>query len=310
LIAGLLTACVRAADTKNSSVMARYIMGSFYEKTGDLESAIAEYQAALKQDQQNARIHLSLGSAYLKKNDIPKAIEELRRASEFDPEAVEPHAILALLYFSQEDPQSAGKEYETALSKAAQLDPSNIAIYKSLGMVYLHNKDYAAAENAFDLILKLAPQDEEVLFYLANIYDETGRRDLVEGTLKKALEADPDYAQALNYLGYRYAEEGRHLPEALKLINKALAQEPDNGAYVDSLGWVYFKQGKIRDAIVHLERARTLLEDPVIYDHLGDAYLKLQDPVKAREHWEKSLELDPDNEQVKSKLEKHKARSP
>ncbi|HQJ15711.1 MAG TPA: tetratricopeptide repeat protein [Candidatus Omnitrophota bacterium] len=303
-----MSACVRAADTKTASAMARYISGNFYEKTGDLDRAIQEYKAALKQDYENGRIHLSLGSAYLKKNAIPQAIEELRLASRFDPEAVEPHAILTLLYFSQEDQQAAGREYETALSKAAVLDPSNTAVYKSLGMVHLHNKNYAQAENAFKLILELTPKDAEVLFYLANIYDETGRDELVEDTLKKSLEADPDYAQSLNYLGYLYAEQGRLLAEALKLINKALAQEPDNGAYVDSLGWVYFKQGRVKEAVEVLERAKTLLEDPVIYEHLGDAYFKLKNVPKAIENWEKAAELDPEKKEVRAKLEQHRPR--
>jgi tetratricopeptide (TPR) repeat protein len=295
-----------AADTKASEVMSRYILGSIYEKTGDIDKAIPEYQRALKQDPRNSQIHLSLGTAYLKKNNVPKAIEELNLASKLDPEAVEPHAILALLYFSQENTTAAGQEYETALTKASQLEPSNIAIYKSLGTVYLHNKNYPAAENTFKLILGLTPRDAEALFYLANVYDETGRDQLVEQTLKKSLEVDPDYVQSLNYLGYYYAEQNRSLAEAEKLVKKALAREPDNGAFVDSLGWVYFKQGKVREALLELEKAKTMIEDPVIYDHLGDAYMKLKDPLKARENWQRSLQLDDSQAAVKNKLETEK----
>jgi len=283
--------------------MAHYILGSVYEKTGDIDKAIQEYEKALRQDNKNAHIHLSLGTAFLKKNNVPKALEELNLASKYDPDAVEPHAILALLYFSQENPAAAGKEYETALTKASQLEPENINIYKSLGAVYLHNKDYAAAENTFKLILSLTPKDAEAFFYLANIYDETGRDSLVEQTLKLSLEIEPGYAQALNYLGYFYAEQNRSLPQALALIKKALEIEPENGAYVDSLGWVYFKQGRVKEAIVELERAKTMLEDPVIYDHLGDAYLKLKDSVKAKENWERSLKLDNSQANVTNKLE-------
>jgi Tfp pilus assembly protein PilF len=292
-----------AVDRKNSSVMAHYILGSIYERTGDIDKAIPEYEKALRQDSKNAHIHLSLGTAYLKKNNVPKALEELNLASKYDPEAVEPHAILALLYFSQENPAAAGREYETALTKASQLEPANINIYKSLGAVYLHNKNYTAAENTFKLILSLTPKDAEAFFYLANIYDETGRDSLVEQTLKSALEIEPSFAQALNYLGYFYAEQNRSLPQAQILIRKALEIEPENGAYVDSLGWVYFKQGRVKEAVTELERAKTMLEDPVIYDHLGDAYLKLKDSVKAKESYERSLKLDSSQANVTKKLE-------
>jgi len=302
ILLGALLSVAYAADTKASTVMSHYILGSVYEKTGDIDKAIPEYEQALKQDPQNAQVHLSLGTAYLKKNNVPKAIDELNLASKLDPEAVEPHAILALLYFSQENTSAAGKEYETALAKAAQLEPSNINIYKSLGTVYLHNKNYPAAENTFKLVLGLTPKDAEALFYLANIYDETGRDALVEQTLKKSIEMDPGYAQSLNYLGYLYADQNRSLAEAEKLIKRALEIEPDNGAFVDSLGWVYFKQGKVKESLSELEAAKMMLEDPVIYDHLGDVYMKLKDAPKAQEYWRRSLQLDDSQDAVRKKL--------
>ncbi|MCU0651064.1 MAG: tetratricopeptide repeat protein [Candidatus Omnitrophica bacterium] len=292
-----------ALDKKFSSVVAHYILGSFYEKTGKIDRAIAEYEKALRQDNKNPHAHMSLGVAYLKKNNIPRAVEELNLASKYDPDAVEPHAILALLYFSQENAQAAGREYETALTKASQLDPTNINIYRSLAVVHLHKKNFTAAESTFNLILKISPKDAEALFYLANVYDETGRDNLVEKTLRACLEIKPDYAQALNYLGYFFAETNRNLAEAENLIKKALQAEPENGAYADSLGWVYFKQGKIKEAAAELEKAKDLLDDPVIYDHLGDVYLKLKDTGRAKDNWLKSLKLDGSQEKVKKKLE-------
>ncbi|KKU44508.1 MAG: Pyridine nucleotide-disulfide oxidoreductase, partial [Microgenomates group bacterium GW2011_GWA2_46_7] len=67
-------------------------------------------------------------------------------------------------------------------------------------------------------------------------------------------ELGPDNPEALNYLGYIYAEENRNLDEAEQLVKKALDIDPDNGAYLDSLGWVYYKKGvftlrTLKDAI-------------------------------------------------------------
>ena len=109
----------------------------------------------------------------------------------------------------------------------------------------------------------------------------------------------------LSSLGYIYAEQGVNLDEAIELIGKALSIEPENGAYIDSLGWAYFKKGQIQEALKELERAVGLLEDPVIYDHLGDAYFESGKIKKALEQWRKSLELDPEQEQVSIKLKKH-----
>jgi predicted negative regulator of RcsB-dependent stress response len=42
--------------------------------------------------------------------------------------------------------------------------------------------------------------------------------------------------------------------------------------------------------------------DPIIYEHLGDAYFKRGDIEQARGAWQKALELDQDLQTVKAKL--------
>ncbi len=302
-VAFLLKTQVDALDKKTHSALTHYIVAATYEKMGDIDKAIAEYQQALKIDYKNAVIHVSLGAAYLKKHEFPRAVEELNLAVKLDPESVEPHAILALLYFSQEKLTEAGKEYELALKKAAALEPQNVAIYKSLAAVYLQQKDYQAAENTYQLIIKLSPNDAETHFFLGNVYDLQQRWPETQRELQQAIAFKPDYHEALNYLGYLYVEKGLNLNDAERLIKRAVELEPENGAYIDSLGWLYYKQGKFKDAVRELERAAALIDDPVVLDHLGDTYLKLRDMNKARASWEKSLQLDPAQDTVKKKIE-------
>lgn len=75
---------------------------------------------------------------------------------------------------------------------------------------------------------------------------------------------------------------------------------------MDSLGWLYFKQGKIQEALKELQRAASLTEDPVIYDHLGDAYFKIGDNANAKLSWQKSLKLDPKQDKIKEKIDQLK----
>lgn len=290
-------------DKKLSYTLRHYIIAGVYERLGENELAIEEYKKALNIDYKNIVLHVALAVTYLKANNVPKAFDELKIASKIDPEAAEPHAILALLYFSQNKTALAQAEYELALRSASLLEPKNIDIYKSLGALYLQEKKFKEAQNTYRLVLDLAPQDSEAHFYLANTYDELKNRSKAVEELKKALQFQPDYPEALNYLGYIYVEENIRLDEAQALIQKALLFEPDNGAYIDSLGWLYFKQGKLQEAIISLEKAASLLQDPVIYDHLGDAYFESADLEKARMSWEKSIALDPSQEKVKQKLE-------
>jgi Tfp pilus assembly protein PilF len=292
-----------AFDRQTAAALTRYIMAGYYEKQGDIDLAVQEYKKALKSDEKNPVIHLSLGAAYIKKKEIALAIEEINRAVVLEPDAVEPHAILALLYFAQEKLSEAGKEYERALQSAARLEPKNISIFKSLGILYLQQKNLKSAEETFLSIIGISPTDFEAHFYLANTLDEQKKKDAAVIELKKVLELKPDYHQALNYLGYLYVEENKNLGEAEKLIKSALEIEPQNGAYIDSLGWLYFKQGKTKEAVKELEKAALLLDDPVIFEHLGDAYFKLQDLALARENWEKSLKLEPSKPDIQKKID-------
>lgn len=279
-------------------------MAVMYEDLGDIDRAIQEYKKALKADNKSSVIHLNLAASLIKKNDIPRAIEELNLIVSFDPEAIEPHAILAILYSSQNKPDLATAEYEKALKCASKLEPKNIDIYKSLGAIYLQQKKIKAALDTYRLILNLSPNDAGAHFYLGSIYNELKNNKKAEIELKRAIELKPDYHEALNFLGYLYVEENKNLDQAEAMIKKALEMEPNNGAYIDSLGWFYFKKGKFKEAIKELEKAISLLEDPVIFDHLGDAYLKINDLEKAKLNWQDSLKLDAKQDKVKKKLEK------
>jgi Tfp pilus assembly protein PilF len=294
---------VLAFDRQTAAALTRYIMAGYYEKQGDIDLAIQEYKKAVKSDEKNPVIHLSLGAAYIKKKEISLAIEEINRAVALEPESVEPHAILALLYFAQEKLSEAGKEYERALQNAAKLEPKNISIFKSLGILYLQQKNYKSAEETFLSIIGISPTDFEAHFYLANTLDEQKKREAAIVELKKVLELKPEYHQALNYLGYLYVEENKNLGEAERMIKKALEIDPKNGAYIDSLGWLYFKQGKAKEAVKELEKAVALMDDPVIFEHLGDAYFKVQDFTQAKANWEKSLKLEPNKTEVKKKID-------
>lgn len=125
--------------------------------------------------------------------------------------------------------------------------------------------------------------------------------------LKKAIGINPKNADALNYLGYSYAEKGIHLEEAYSLINSALELKPDSGSIMDSLGWVYFKMGKSDEALKVLLKALELVkDDPVVFEHVGDVYNSLSLRAKAREYWGKAIEFNKkgDDEGLKERVEK------
>jgi tetratricopeptide (TPR) repeat protein len=106
----------------------------------------------------------------------------------------------------------------------------------------------------------------------------------------------------LNSLGYVYAEESINLDEAEDLIKRALEIVPDSAAYLDSLGWVYYKKEKFLKAKEYIEKAASMLKDPVILDHLGDIYYKLGQFQEAGEVWKEVLKIEPQNKIVQEKI--------
>ena len=308
---------IEAKDSITAKVLSHYIQAGIYERLNQLDKATTEYKTALKVDYNSPQIHLRLAIALIKQNQLTQAASELELAIKYyetstdlsDQQAsfIEAHTLLALVYSLQGELDKATAEYEAALRGVLAIDPQNIGIHKSLAQVYLRKNKLSEAEKTYRFILSLAPSDPEAHFFLGTIYEEQDKRDAAINEFKTALQFNPEYPDALNSLGYLYAEESINLEEAEGMIGKALTYEPDNGAYIDSLGWVYFKQGRYEEAVERLEQAVQFLSDPIIYDHLGDAYLKQGNLIKAKENWQKSLEIDSEeNLQVKQKLEQYK----
>ena len=169
--------------------------------------------------------------------------------------------------------------------------PDNPDFRLYLGTFHEELGAFAEAEKALLGGLQLAPDNVKLHFRLGVVYDKWQRKSDSIAQMKRVIELDPKHANALNYLGYTYAEMGIELDRAEKLIQQALALQPDDGYITDSLGWVYFKQGQYRKALAVLERATSLApEDPVIMEHVADAHQRLGEKQKALEFYRRALE--------------------
>ena len=102
-----------------------------------------------------------------------------------------------------------------------------------------------------------------------------------------------------------WADHNMNLDEAEAMIRRALESEPNNASYMDSLGWVEFREGKFDQALNDLLRAAKAVErdDPVVFEHIGDTYLKLNRVLEALDAWQKALALDPKNKTLTDKIE-------
>jgi Flp pilus assembly protein TadD len=61
--------------------------------------------------------------------------------------------------------------------------------------------------------------------------------------------------------------------------------------------------GRYDEALEQMEKAIQFdIDDPVVYDHQGDIYFALNQDELARQSWSKALELKPDDEAIRAKL--------
>ena len=190
-----------------------------------------------------------------------------------------------------------------------QANDQNRLVFQQLRIRLLTQaQQFAKAEKECLALLRehTNPSDGlDIRYLLSNVYAAAKQMAKSEEQLEFILKLDPDYAPANNDLGYIWADQGKNLKEAEVLVRRALeddrrarkdksrADDHDNAAYVDSLGWVLFRQGKMEEAKIELERAARLPngDDPVIHDHLGDVYFRLKQLAAARAAWRKSAEI-------------------
>lgn len=282
--------------------LAHYAMGQIYDFLGVTNRAILEYQEALQYDETSYLIHLRLGADYARLGMLLEAKEELRLVNQYHPGELQSRYLLALIYSTEKQYDKAAEEYEFILKTFSQTEPQNVEIYSYLGQLYYSQRKYDQAIEQFERMLALEPGNADVMYLLGSLYLEIDQKQRAVELLKRSIEIDSEHDGSLNTLGYLYAENNEHLDEAIDLIRRALEISPDNGAYLDSLGWVHYKKGEYAKALEILEQADGLLEDPVIRDHMGDVYYKLNRLEDAVRYWELSLELLPDQEKVSKKI--------
>jgi tetratricopeptide (TPR) repeat protein len=87
------------------------------------------------------------------------------------------------------------------------------------------------------------------------------------------------------------------------MINIALTAEPNNPSFLDTYGWIQFKLGNTDKAIEYINKAIKIGDvSAEVFEHLGDIYNTLGDKIEAEKNWRKGLEIEPDNSNLKKRL--------
>ncbi len=130
---------------------------------------------------------------------------------------------------------------------------------------------------------------EQIRYHLAAAAQRTARAAVWEQHLRAAVQADPDYAEAWNNLGWRLFILRNNL-EAIHAFQKALRSKPEMISAQVGMGSALAEQGKVADALPWFEQAVAL--SPALIPHieaLTTLYLQLNQFEKAEKLLQNTL---------------------
>jgi tetratricopeptide (TPR) repeat protein len=233
-------------------------------------------------------------------NKKEAALAHLRKISHGDVEFEDSVTLRTRILIEVNKSAEAMAFLQKLIDKSDRRQPQ---YYILLAELYAKADQPGAAHEILTKGIELYPDNVSLLFAQGLLLEQEKRQDEAIAAMEKVVALQPDHVEALNYLGYTWADTRVNLDKALEYIRKAQSLKPGNGFILDSLGWVYFRMGDLEKARVEMEHAVALEPgDPNIHDHLGDIYEASGLKEKARSAWRKAKELFKETE-MKEKMQ-------
>jgi tetratricopeptide (TPR) repeat protein len=268
------------------------------------------------------------------REEIPQAIEAVEMA-------IEQYPYSSVLLIKKADLLIASRRYADALTileQAELLDGTNINIYILKTDVYLalDQQERAVALLQEALLHFDGEERVELLFELADVYDDYEEFDKIFDCLKLILEQHSDNEEALYKICFWTDFTGRN-EESIRLHQRIIDEHPYNelawfnlaAAYqglklyekaIDAykyaitidekfdyayrnMGDAYIRLRKFRDAIESLEKVLELSKpEDVIYEAIGHCYDKICNYAQARFYYRKASHLNQDDSKLYYKI--------
>jgi len=223
-------------------------------QAGDVQGAIAEYEAGLRLQPDRIDALSNLGAALARLGRYPEAIERYRRALEL----------------------SAG-------------DPR---IRMNLALAYYKSDSLAEAIGELSSLHEGAPGNEQILVLLSDCYFRVGQNKKVVELLQPVAASGADNRAILYLLGTALLRDNQ-IAEGKALIDRLL-QGGESAETQLLIGTTQLMSGQYAEAVKTLARAVTLKPDlPEVFASYGMALMKAGDPEAAEKAFRQELARDP-----------------
>lgn len=276
---------LRAAIQINPSDPSAYTaLGMIQGKSGRGSEAVESFRKVVALQPDAADAHLNLGIALVDQYDRTGGFKEFKEAARLAPQSPATHYNLGRFFFETAKYEDARKELE----EAVRLDPNYAPALYFLALAAKQDNDLPRSSELFEKLLALQPGNPDAQFLLGQNLEHQGNSSDAVAHWKLALQADPNYSQALYNLARalkktndpeaqkyqdRYdqlqkdqqisdrvqqlgnfalaASNAQNWPQAFAQIQEAMqlcGSCPEAAHLHKNLGWMYFRTGKLEEA--------------------------------------------------------------
>lgn len=245
----------------------------YFSTIKDYNHATEELGYVIDLDPTNGKAWQRLMVVNVLNDNYPNAIEAAKKALEFNPDDMDLYRYIAPLYTQIKEYDKAIETYDDAMTKVDSV--ADAELYSSLlggkGDVYVELGDSLRAFQLYDDALRIFPSNTSVM----------------------------------NNYAYFLSLNEQDLDKAESMAAKAVNANPNNATFIDTYAWVYFKKKNYDMALFYIKSAMLNADEPSsdIIEHYGDILFMTGDKDEAVKQWEKALELSPDSEILKRKVE-------
>ncbi|HVI08137.1 MAG TPA: tetratricopeptide repeat protein [Candidatus Binatia bacterium] len=156
-------------------------MGKAHLNLEQYDLALADFEAAAKENPRLTFVHFNLGLTYLKKQDYEQARDEFLKDAAIEPDLALDYDELGDVYSLMQQDSDAETNYREALRRDPRLVNSDVGLAK----IYHREEKYPQALAAIDAAGKLDPGRTDIHYLRGQVLMRLGRKE--EG--KKEIEA-------------------------------------------------------------------------------------------------------------------------
>ncbi len=274
------------------NAVARYHLGLALDQMGNSERALEEWRAAVRLRPDLIEAQRALATAAIHKPDMLALEEAATAIIKLQPASPDGYAMRALSKINRK--QFAAAEQDVA--KAIEVAPQSAVGYIQLGNLKLVQRQYGEASKAYQDALDRDPNSNDALSGLMNT-------DLAQNQADKAIAAAnaqnaraPNNSGFYNLLGTALYNSKKDYDGAEAAFTKSAQLDKNNSDSLLKLGQAQVAKGSIDQAILTYQHA--LQDNPheaMFYILMGELYERKQDWAKAKDAYQKALEIKPEN---------------